>query len=217
MAISSIELYEDLQFLLNKNNSEYISPEEFERICAIASEDLFRDYLGDRNVRRSVYGNNSITDARLNVFKVTTPPIVYNPTVRTVPVPSDCRHIRSVTDESGNVIKYQDDNRFYMLSKDSTVDLERDAFYKEEMKYLEIATKRNMAQVIIQYLKKPDAPKLPYDFVDREIVFRTSEVVDLEWDTQEKSNLLNRLLILSGITIRDTMVTQIGRINKSEE
>jgi len=217
MAISSVELYNDLLFILNKNNSEYISPEEFVKMATKASNDLYNDYLGKRNVRRSVYGHNNITDARLNVFRRKTPSIIYDSATGMIPVPEDCKHIRSITDNFGDALLYQDDNRFYMLKKDSTVDLQRNVYYKEEGDQLETLTDKNISSVVIHYLKKPNTPKLPYTVVDREIVFDTNNVVDLEWEEDEESNLLNRMMIASGIVIKDNTLLQIGRINKSEE
>lgn len=41
--------------------------------------------------------------------------------------------------------------------------------------------------------------------------------MDLEWEEDEASNLLNRMMIACGIVIKDNTLLQIGRINKSEE
>lgn len=217
MAISTKSLYEDLLFMLNKNNGEYVSPEEFLRLLIMASDDLYKEYLGRKTVRRAVYGHNSITDARLNVFRVSTDPIPYNKTVRTVDIPEDCRHIRSVIDELGDPLKYQDDNRFYMLSRDSTVNLTKEAYYKEEGTHLEIATKKDIREITIQYLKSPRKPELPYTFVEGDIVFNDSGIVDIEWSEEETANLLNRILIYTGVVLRDNTVVQTGRTQKAEE
>lgn len=217
MAISSKELYEDFLFVINKNNSEYVSPEEAMRLADLASNDLYKDYLGDRNARRAVYGHNSITDHRLNVFRRSTDPIPYNRATRQIPVPEDCKHIRSVTDNDGMPAKYQDDNRFYMLRRDPTTDLKNNCYYKEENNHLEFSTDKPVVDFTIQYLKTPNRPELPYTIVDREIVYDDANVVDLEWSRDEKSAILNRMLIFGGIVIRDMNIAQVGRINKSEE
>lgn len=217
MEVSTVQLYKDLLTILNKNNSEYISPEEFIRYLILSSDDMYNEYLGRRTARRSVYGHNNITDARLNPFRVSTPVIMYNPNDPKISVPEDCKHIRSVTDDFGDSVIYQDDNRFNMLRRDSTVNLDQEAYYKEEGSYLEVLTRKPISEVTIQYLKTPRTPTLVYTEEDRELVFDEVNSVNLEWDSDQTYNLLNRLMILAGLTIKDTTTMQIGRINKSEE
>lgn len=217
MGISLISLYNDFLTLLNKNNGEYVSPEEFVSYVKLANEEMYNEFLGRKNLRKTVYGNNSITDNRLNVFRTKSGNIPYDPETKEITVPTDCKHIRSVTDNYGNPILYQDDNRFNMLRKDSTVNLRDTSFYKEEGLALEVLTEMPISHVVIHYLRDPKEPKLPYTIVDREIVFDTVGVVDLEWDKDQTGNILSRVLVWSGVTLRDGMMTQIGRIKQAEE
>lgn len=216
--VSSISLYKILLTILNKNNSEYISPEEFIQLLVMSSDDMYNDYLGRKTARRSVYGHNSITDGRLAPFREKSPVLPYNASVPTINVPKNCRHIRSVTDNFGAGAVYQDDNRFNMLRKDTNVDLKRTVYYKEEAsKKLEILTEKPVSSFTLEYLRDPSVPTLPYTIVDREMVFDESTAVNLEWDSDQTSNLLNRLMVYAGVVVDDNTVLQIGRINKSEE
>lgn len=217
MEISIKSLYSTFLNILNKNNSEYISPEEFVDYLTLSSEDMYNDYLGNRNTRRTVFGSNSITDARLNPFKVTTPLLPYDPVTREVSKPELCKHITDVVDDSGSVIMYQDDNRFAMLRRDTNVDLNLEVYYREKRSTLEVLTRKPISGIVITYLKEPRKPKLPYTIVDREIVITDSGVVNVEWDEGQAPNLLNRMLVYAGITLKDATVMQIGRLNKSEE
>lgn len=203
--------------LLNKNNSQYISPSEMDRFINLASQDYFNELAGSKTAAKVVYGRNRILDRRLNPFRdakdVT---IVANIGAK----PEGMELLLSVSCVvSGKTRPFRqlDEQRI-----DKSFDNPLASPIAEDPVITELASSfevhpDSVEKIHVKFLKSPAKAKWGFTKPNaRNPVYDPETSVNLEWDESEKPQLVMRVANYLGLDTRDQPVVQFTEKEKAQ-
>jgi hypothetical protein len=206
MPITAQSLYLTTNDLLSKNRGATISPLEFGRYVTLASNDLFDELRGAKNLNKATYGRSRTLDGRLNPFRVREA-ITFTSGLATKPATS--AQILSVITTAGDKMIPTDEDREANIIADP---LSEDFYYLEQTANLRLV-KGTVTTGFITYLKFPTVVAGTYTLSGRTPTLTET----LEWDRNMEMELLNRILAQFGLSMKDQFVTQVANNNKAQE
>lgn len=228
MAISIKSVYDNVNDLLSKNNSMFVTAEEFNRYVRMSSLELFDECIGSTNRRldnRTIvnYGRSQTTDKRLEPFRTGQQVSVVSGEAS---LPSDCENILSITRSKTNPRKIEriDEDRVgYLYDNVFRYPDDDDIYYMEGNGNIQIFGA--IGSVYINYLKTPVTPVYAERDITITVGTRTvtrreydpDNSVDLEWNEREELDIVNRVLAKIGIPLKDQFVEQMVNVNKTNE
>lgn len=211
------ELHLTLLDILNKNNSQYVSPAEMDRFINLASKDYFNELVGSKNQNRVAYGKNRVHDRRLNPFRETKSlTIVLSYTDK----PADLEQVLSLAYSFGGSqrpfrqldeqrVDKSFDNPLASPTAEDPVIAETKSGFEVYPSTIDI--------LILKYLRTPATAKWGFTKPNnRNPVYDPETSVDLEWDESEKPQLVMRVANYLGLNIRDSSVVQFTEKEKAQ-
>lgn len=230
MSVSINTVYQRVLSILNKEQRGYVTPQEFNLFANQAQMDLFEQYFYDINQFGRVPGNSTefsdmldILNEKISIFQVSG-----NPPTRTgdfFDEPTDIYRLGTV------VYKNQTTNNFGVTT---TEPIEAERINSNEFLYINSSplTKPTntrpiylsnsqgirvygdseitaLADVEFQYIKKPAEAQWGYQIVFDEALYNPSETTDFELHPSEETELVIKILELSGILIKDLNLYQV--------
>lgn len=215
----------DVQYIFNrvvkdlarKNQSGYSSTDEFNRDLIDSQNMLYEYYY------LQFQKSQKISDALMPFLVELTLPIEYG----YVSYPQDHRHPlemsfkKIVNNYCGMPIELQipmdylnaNEERDTLRSYIRKPDMEKEVmYYLQVNKKLKLHPMDLVGSVAYKYLREPKYGKYAttIDVVSATEKFDATKSVNLEWESQEATNIINLMLMLKGISVRDTELIQFA-------
>ena len=235
MAVSVDTVYQRVLAILNKEQRGYITPQEFNLFANQAQKDLFEQYFYDINQFGQVPGNSTeysdmltLLNEKINIFEATAQPT--RPGLFFVP-PADQYRLGTV------IYKNTTTNSFGVST---TENIEAERINANEFLYINaspLTKPKNIRPVFISnsngirvygnseitdvtevefnYIKKPVKVEWKYQMVFGEALYDSTYSVDFELHPSEETELVIKILELSGILIKDLALYQV--MNQEEQ
>lgn len=235
MAISVDSVYQRVLGILNKEQRGYVTAQEFNLFANQAQEDLFEQYFYDINQFGRIPGNSTeysdmlnLLNEKINIFETVAQP---TRTGNFFDEPADLYRLGTV------VYKNTTTNSFGVSSTES---IEAERINANEFLYINSSplTKpknvrpvfvantngirvygnseiTNVADVEFQYIKKPAKVQWAYQIVFDEPLYDAANSVNFELHPSDETELVIKILELSGILIKDINLYQV--MNQEEQ
>lgn len=235
MAISVDSVYQRVLGILNKEQRGYVTAQEFNLFANQAQQDLFEQYFYDINQFGRIPGNSTeysdmlnLLNEKINIFETVAQP---TRTGNFFDEPTDLYRLGTV------IYKNTTTNPFGVSSTES---IEAERINANEFLYINSSplTKpknvrpvfvantngirvygnseiTNVAEVEFQYIKKPAKVQWAYQIVFDEPLYDAANSVNFELHPSDETELVIKILELSGILIKDLNLYQV--MNQEEQ
>jgi len=218
MAISVDTVYRTVLLIINKEQRGYITPDEFNKTATQVQLEIFNEYFESLNQQIRIQDNDTEYADRIKnlqekiaIFQTegVCPPIVGG------------FDIPAVTDfyKLGTVI-YNDDKEVQYVQPNELLELNLSPITKPT-KYWPIYTYKDFiikvypttitTGITCTYIRKPANPV--WNFVlgpNQQYIYDDASSVPFELHPIEQTNLITRILLYSGIVIKDPQIVQIA-------
>ena len=224
MAVSIDTVYQRVLAIANKEQRGYITPQEFNLFANQAQMNIFDEYFYDLNQFSRIHGNDTGHADMLQVLEEKIAEFeTHGGTVTSgVTLPTDLYRISSVyyTDGSSNVYPAQKITKKefheYRLSPLPLVTAVRPVYIQHSTginvysAISKTATTAITSNVKVNYIRKPATAKWGYNVVLGNALHNSgaSYTTDFELHASEETNLVNRILQLAGIMMKDPNLYQ---------
>ncbi len=224
MAVSIDTVYQRVLAIANKEQRGYITPQEFNLFANQAQMNIFDEYFYDLNQFSRIHGNDTGHADMLHVLEEKIAEFeTHGGTVTSgVTLPTDLYRISSIyyTDGSSNIYPAQKitkkEMHEYRLSPLPLVTAARPVFVQKSTGvdvYSAISKTSATAitsNVAVNYIRKPATAKWGYNVVLGNALHNSSAsyTTDFELHASEETNLVNRILQLAGIMMKDPNLYQ---------
>jgi len=237
MAVSVDTVYQRVLAILNKEQRGYVTPQEFNLFANQAQKDLFEQYFYDINQFGRVPGNSTeysdmltLLNEKINIFEATAQPTRPGPEPFFVPSADQYR--------LGTVIYKNTTTNSFGVSTTENIEAER--INANEFLYINaspLTKPKNIRPVFVSnsngirvygnseitdvtevefnYIKKPVKVEWKYQMVFGEALYDSTYSVDFELHPSEETELVIKILELSGILIKDLALYQV--MNQEEQ
>jgi|TARA_R100000482_G_C5118107_1_gene144163 hypothetical protein len=239
MSVSINTVYQRVLGILNKEQRGYVTPQEFNLFANQAQLDLFEQYFYDINQFGRLPGNSTeysdmldILNKKISPFEATES-LTYTGSGGT---PANVFPLPSTLYRVGTVIYSNTVTDKFGVSKTSQIEAER--INKNEIIYINLSplTKPKNTRPIytqdangikvygdseiqdnvsLNFIKKPAVAKWGYRTVFGKAVYDPALTTDFELDASEETELVIKILELSGILIKDLSIYQV--MDKEEQ
>lgn len=235
MAISVDSVYQRVLGILNKEQRGYVTAQEFNLFANQAQEDLFEQYFYDINQFGRIPGNSTeysdmlnLLNEKINIFETVAQP---TRTGNFFDEPTDLYRLGTV------VYKNTTTNPFGVSSTES---IEAERINANEFLYINsspLTKPKNVRPVFVantngirvygnseitavadvefQYIKKPAKVQWAYQIVFDEPLYNAANSVNFELHPSDETELVIKILELSGILIKDLNLYQV--MNQEEQ
>ena len=225
MAVNINTVYQRVLAIANKEQRGYITPQEFNILANQAQMDLFEQYFYDKNQFSRVRGNKNtyadplgILDEKISLFEV------YETTLSTYTsshhiLPTDLYRLSTVK-LSGVVCDYMSIKDFNDILDHPLLrpHANRPVYIKPNggLKVYTNASDLTASQVTststvtCDYIKTPTDVVWGYNVILGKAIYNSNTSTNFEMHESEEVNLINRILILAGITIKNTPLYQMA-------
>ena len=220
MAVSVDTVYQTVLALANKEQRGYITPQEFNLHAEQAQMGIFDQYFYDLNQFKRIPGNNTkhsdmtdLIEEKISHFKQGPTNISNGTTLTALP------------GSSGNTF-YKLTNVFNVSYDKRAEEISCEDVYKTQYSPLTKATKNrpvyyrktgkiyllpSAGQFVVNWIRKPKHPKWTYIVVNEKPLHNpTTATQDFELHPSEQTDLVIKILQLSGVTIKDYNLTQVA-------
>jgi len=231
------ELYQFVQFVANKSQSSgTITPSQFNLVLKRAYTQWVTERYNDPTKMSvgsnipSRYGyqlNQKITD---DIKHLIVDPAIYQVDKDgKLEYPGDYLHISScrykyrkqldcedIITKEVDVKAMKDSEIGHVLTSQIVPPTKRYpylAFYKDYIQFFP----KDLGQVVMTYLKKPDTPEWTYTTVNGRPVFDTANSVDVDAPDEAMNEIAFRVLSFLGMNIREQMLVQYSEQIKAQE
>jgi len=225
MAVNINTVYQRVLTIANKEQRGYITPQEFNILANQAQMDLFEQYFYDINQFSRIHGNDTEYSDMLNIleekitsfekFKTAMSAMSGNQAT----LPTDVYRLGTVFYAAGSfdveVEKVKKKELEYMLRTALATPTDaRPAFVRKNDTQLKIfpsspSTSYTTANVTCNYIAKPALVAWGYIITGGVSIYNSGTSTNFELHESEEVNLVNRILVLAGIMIKDPTLTQI--------
>ena len=217
MAVNVDTVYRTVLLIINKEQRGYITPDEFNKIATQVQLDIFNEYFEDLNQQLRAPGNDSEYSDRIKNLEEK---IAIFQTEGTCSPTAGGFNIPSVSDfyKLGTVI-YNEDKEVQYVQPNELLELNLSPITKPST-YWPVYTFKNFiikvypttitTGISCTYVRKPINPiwnftSLPPTY---QYVYSQSTSQDFELHPIEQTNLITRILLYSGIVIKDPQIVQ---------
>lgn len=232
MAVSVDTVYQRVLGILNKEQRGYVTAQEFNLFANQAQLDLFEQYFYDINQFGRLHGNDTeysdmltMLDQKLAPFQ-TSATLTHDGTKFTLP--TDIYRLGTVifsntTTNNFNVTSTEqiqaeriNQNEFlYINSSPLTKPINTRPIYTQNSAGLNVYGASELTSgVSCTYIKKPAKVQWAYTIVFDEPLYNASNSVNFELDPSEETELVIKILELSGLLIKDFNI--YNAINQEE-
>ena len=219
MAINVDTVYRTVLLIINKEQRGYLTPDEFNKTATQVQLEIFNEYFEDLNQQLRVPENDSEyanrvknLQEKIEIFQtegVCLPVSDYY----TTPDPTNFYKLGTVVYKDDKIVQYVQPNELLELNLSP---LTKPSLYwpvytyKNERIY--IYPKTITGNVIsCTYIRKPLDPVWNFTLgTNYQYVYNSTTSVDFELHPIEQTNLITRILLYSGIVIKDPQIIQIA-------
>jgi len=216
MAVSIDTVYQRVLTLANKEQRGYITPQEFNLFANQAQQEILDQYFYDINQWSRQHGNDteysdmlSVITEKLGCLNILLP----NQSVEAgvICVPTEIYKLGSIFVSNSQIeIEEVNHNEYQtmQLSPLTKPNLSRPV-YVNRIDGLSIYP-NTISSVDISYIKKPVKAEWAYVVVNDKALYNDNISVDFELHASEESELVYKILMLSGIALKKPELTQVA-------
>lgn len=223
MAVSVDTVYQKVLGILNKEQRGYVTAQEFNLFANQAQLDLFEQYFYDINQFGRIPGNSTkysdmlnMLDKKISPFK-TSASLTYDAVNNHFDLPADVYRLGTViysnttTDGFGvtsteqiEAERVNQNEILYINSSPLTKPVNTRPIYTQNSSGLNVyGAAELITNVSCAYIKKPAKVQWAYTIVFDEPLYNASQSVDFELEPSEETELVIKILELSGLLIKD--------------
>lgn len=213
-------IYSIVKFISNKNQSGYISPDDFNNAIKLAqnqcAEELVSAIQGwDLAKRQRIpMGNAQPNIQKLAPFIVTDSPTV--PGNGKYPKPADMMNMLAIRTANNTKIVWRVEHDRVAAHLSSVVDPpSASPIYTEYATYYQFYPV-DIGPVIVEYMRYPPEAKWAYTLVSERPIYDSANSVDPLWDDTEITEIISRVLFMFGISIQAPQLVQYYGSIKTE-
>jgi hypothetical protein len=223
MAVSIDTVYQRVLAIANKEQRGYISPQEFNLFANQAQMDIFEQYFYDINQFNRAPGNDTeysnmldLLNEKIAVFQKYMQDVTVTG-ARVGTIPSDVYRLGTVM-YVGSTYPVEIDevrhNEVLDLEKSplTRATLTRPYYIRLTKSTIELypSTLASSSSVRCNYVDKPIKASWAYTVVNGEALYNSTSTVDFELHDSEETELVLKILELSGISIEDPQLYQLA-------
>jgi hypothetical protein len=224
-------VYRTVLLIINKEQRGYITPDEFNRTAAQVQLEIFNEYFEDLTQQMRVPANDSEYSNRIKnlqekiaIFQESAP-CNYSGGVFTVAIPTatpqpELYKLGTVIYKDEKEVQYVQPNELLELNlspitKPSTywpvytlrgVDINKNSIIK-----VYPITITGNGVISCTYVRKPYNPVWNFTLgLNQQYIYDAQSSVQFELHPTEQTNLITRILLYSGITIKDPQIIQVA-------
>ena len=232
MAVSVDTVYQKVLGILNKEQRGYVTAQEFNLFANQAQLDIFEQYFYDINQFGRIAGNDTeysdmldMLDKKLAPFQ-TSASLTYDAVNNHFDLPADLYRLGTViygntttsnfgvtSTEQIEAERINQNEILYINSSPLTKPVNTRPIYTQNSAGLNVFGDAELiTNVSCTYIKKPAKVQWAYTIVFDEPLYNASNSVDFELDPSEETELVIKILELSGLLIKDfNMYSAINR------
>ena len=236
MAVSIDTVYQRVLAILNKEQRGYVTPQEFNLFANQAQLDIFEQYFYDINQFGRISGNDTefsdmlnILNEKINIFETTadmvwsnnywTAPanlyrigsIVYENTITTKSLyPTPNTVVNTIVPVEAERINY---NEYLAIAQSGMTKPtnSRPVFVASTLGYKVYGDSEvTVTNVKCNYIKKPNEAAWGYQMVLGEALYDATTSTNFELHPSEETELVVKILALSGLVVNDVQMYQIA-------
>ncbi|NND95453.1 MAG: hypothetical protein HKN45_11355 [Flavobacteriales bacterium] len=222
------QVYTTLQSIVNKENSGYVSPEEFNQIAKQVQDKIFRgyfeDYNKDKNRENRGLTNPGVGNLAMNQDQRIAPfrrSASVNKNVDRYLLPSDVYYViqNGVINDSNRVIEPSPDDSHYYLALSEFGPSDLYPMYTRSTNEIFVHPNTYAAPIYVRYIKHPEDPKWTYTVINGQELYdpSKSDFQDFELQEIEFSTIVIEMLTYFGINLREGDVVQIAEALKNKQ
>ena len=205
--------------VLNKENRVFITPAQFNSYAKHAQQLLFNQYLSEysrmltaknaRQISSEFMDREEILMKRLQAF---TKQSSVAQSLSKYDKPSDLQYIIAVRHSNTDIEQVPRHKERFLISSNLTSPSNTYPVFIDEGSTISVFPTTITGNVDFTYVRNPKDPKWTYNLIGENPVFNSSksDYQDFEIDQDESVNLIVEILKLTGLTIRETEVTQVA-------
>tara|TARA_X000001388_G_scaffold77408_1_gene78087 strand:+ start:210 stop:911 length:702 start_codon:yes stop_codon:yes gene_type:complete len=218
MAVSIDNVYQQVLTIANKEQRGYITPQEFNLFARKAQLEIFENYFHDLKtahlkptssedyrddvdiIKTRLHQHkkqSSLTHVSGNVF--TLPSDVYELELIVISPNKLCDEIQLqdyYLSQGNELTKATANSPNYLRSNDN------------QLTFFPSSSFSSSLVPVALYYKKPDNPNWAYVIVNEKALYNSNLAIDFDLHESEESNLVTRILELSGITLKDQVLSE---------
>ena len=219
MAINVDTVYRTVLLIINKEQRGYLTPDEFNKTATQVQLEIFNEYFEDLNQQLRVPENDSEyanrvknLQEKIEIFQtegVCLPVSDYY----TTPDPTNFYKLGTVIYKDDKIVQYVQPNELLELNLSP---LTKPSLYwpvytyKNERIYIHPKTITGNV-ISCTYIRKPLDPVWNFTLgTNYQYVYNSTTSVNFELHPIEQTNLITRILLYSGIVIKDPQIIQIA-------
>lgn len=222
MAVSVDTVYKTVLLILNKEQRGYLTPDEFNKTATQVQLEIFNEYFEDLNQQLRVPGNDSEYSDRIKnleekiaIFQ-SEAPCVYASGVFNVAIPSSSPQPQLY--KLGTVI-YKDEKEVQYVQPNELLELNlspltKPSLYWPVYKYkdfkITVYPSTIQSDISCTYIRKPYDPVWNFTVSppNYQYVFNSVTSTNFDLHPTEQTNLIIRILMYSGVIIKDPQIVQ---------
>jgi hypothetical protein len=218
MAVSVDTVYRTVLLIINKEQRGYITPDEFNKTAAQVQLEIFNEYFDNLNQQIRIPDNDTEYADRIKNLQEK---IAIFQTEGVCPPIAGGFDIPTATDfyKLGTVI-YNDDKEVQYVQPNELLELNLSPITKPT-KYWPIYTYKDFVikvypttittGITCTYIRKPANPVWNFTLgINQQYIYDATSSVQFELHPIEQTNLITRILLYSGIVIKDPQIVQIA-------
>jgi len=211
-------VYQKVLALANKEQRGYITPQDFNLFAEHAQMEIIDQYFYDINQFGRIPGNSTeysdmlgLLDEKLSILKRSSSPTATNGLIARSFLPTNLYKIGSLYHSHNNYnveIEEVNKNELFNINKSPLArpTLSR-PIYVNTASGLELYP-QSISSVDITYVKRPVKPNWNYVVVNEKALYNSTGSNNFEVHQSEETELVYRILALSGVAIEKPMLTQ---------
>jgi len=237
MAVSIDTVYQRVLVLANKEQRGYITPQEFNLLANQAQMEIFEQYFYDRNQTARIPGNSTefsdvdtILEEKTSVFRLETlindgvlPANIYR--LGYVSVPTSITNLQGPLVEEVNIKQFRAIQNSPLLKQTN----ERPVFYRYvESSLAKIvvwgvntgigeALSEGTNSILIDYVKAPAKVEWAYVVINDKPLYNDNISQNFELHPSEETELVYKILKLSGMSMKEMEMVQVGQSLEGSE
>ncbi len=221
MAVSIDNVYQKVQALSNKEQKGYITPQEFNLLADKAQNEIFNNYFHKIKLTENKIKTQTLHSDELEILEEKLHPFFNDTTTSTstadLTLPTNLHKIISITRGGNQVTQLNKSEVAYTennpLTKATTT---RSTFVREDSGTVTIfPAPTESTSFEINFYAVPTTPNWAYVLTGNQADYQTpmydqTNATDFQLHASEEENLVDKILVLAGVTIQRPDLQQAG-------
>tara|TARA_Y100001972_G_scaffold117256_1_gene156044 strand:- start:15 stop:719 length:705 start_codon:yes stop_codon:yes gene_type:complete len=221
MAVSIDNVYQKVQALSNKEQKGYITPQEFNLLADKAQNEIFNNYFHKIKLTENKIKTQTLHSDELEILEEKLHPFFNDTTVSTstadLALPTNLHKIISITRGGNQVTQLNKSEVAYTENNPLTrATTTRSTFVREDSGTVTIFPAPTVSTSFeINFYAVPTTPNWAYVLTGASIGYQTpmydqTNATDFQLHASEEENLVDKILVLAGVTIQRPDLQQAG-------